>query len=175
MKRVTLTVRTSVRRLVKPAVEKALRVQLERAIDAVGESGLLSVLLTDNREIHRINLAYAKEDHATDVLSFEQPRSGPLLGDIVIAVPIATKQAKAGQRSLADELLHLSVHGVAHLIGFDHATKADEKRMFAFEATVRAAVLEKGEVGRVRVPRVKKARAVAKRSGTVSAKRRRIA
>jgi probable rRNA maturation factor len=94
-----------------------------RAARARGE---VALSLTDDREIRKLNKNFAREDHATDVLSFEQ--DAPLLGDIVISVETAARQAKG---ALVDELLHLAVHGLLHLQGYDHATKADERVMFA--------------------------------------------
>ena len=96
----------------------------------------LVVSLTDDRELRTLNREYANEDHATDVLSFEQ--GAPLLGDVVISVETAARQAKAAKHSLLAELFHLATHGVAHLLGYDHVTKAEEREMFAFEAKLRA-------------------------------------
>jgi rRNA maturation RNase YbeY len=94
--------------------------------------GEVSLSLVDDREILKLNREFAGEDHATDVLSFEQ--DAPLAGDIVISVEYAARQAK---QPLADELLHLAVHGLAHLCGYDHATKAQERVMFGWETKLR--------------------------------------
>jgi probable rRNA maturation factor len=96
----------------------------------------LTLSLTDDKELRALNRQYAAEDHATDVLSFEQ--DAPLLGDVVISVETAARQAKAAKHSLGAELFHLAVHGMVHLVGYDHATKAEERVMFAYEAKLRA-------------------------------------
>jgi probable rRNA maturation factor len=94
--------------------------------------GEVALSLVGDREIRRLNREFAREDHATDVLSFEQ--DPPLCGDIVISVEYAARQAK---QPLGDELLHLAVHGLAHLCGYDHATKAEERVMFGWETKLR--------------------------------------
>ena len=99
---------------------------------AARAKGEIALSLTDDRELHALNLQYANEDHPTDVLSFNQ--DPPLLGDIVISVPYARRQAKG---PLIDELIHLAVHGLAHLLGYDHRTKKEERVMFAYEARLR--------------------------------------
>jgi probable rRNA maturation factor len=102
----------------------------------------LALSLTGDAELRRLNREYAGEDHATDVLSFSQCEGGGdpdgPLGDVIISVPTARRQARASGGSLLDELFHLSVHGLCHLLGYDHATKREERVMFAYEARLRA-------------------------------------
>ena len=119
---------------------------LARAMAAAGRAGqTVDLTLVDDPTIHALNLRYADEDHATDVLSFAQqegeamPGDAALLGDIVIAVPTARRQARAGKRRLVDELVHLAVHGFCHLLGYDHRTPHEERVMFGYEAELRAA------------------------------------
>jgi probable rRNA maturation factor len=100
------------------------------------EGRALTLSLTNDRELRQLNHKYAGEDHATDVLSFEQ--QAPLLGDVVISVETARRQAEAAGHSLLAELFHLAVHGMVHLLGYDHATQAEERVMFAYEAKLRA-------------------------------------
>lgn len=120
-----------------PSTLRTLRARLGRAMRAAGVAGrALTLSLTDDDELRALNRQYAGEDHATDVLSFEQ--EGALLGDVVISVPTAARQARAAGHSLGGELFHLAVHGLVHLLGFDHATKAEERVMFAYEAKLRA-------------------------------------
>jgi len=122
----------------------------------------VALSLTRDAELLALNREYAGEDHATDVLSFSQregegARGGPL-GDIVISVDTAARQARAGGRPLLDELLHLAVHGLAHLQGYDHATPADERVMFGYEAKLRAQAIGRAAVQRVRRPSVRRSR-----------------
>jgi probable rRNA maturation factor len=116
-------------------------------MQAAGTDLEVALSLTDDRELHRLNLQYANEDHATDVLSFNQ--DPPLLGDIVISVPYARRQAKG---TLVDELIHLAVHGLAHLLGYDHRSKKQESVMFGYEACLRQAARARGPVRRVHRP-----------------------
>ncbi len=122
---------------VAPSTLKTLRTRLGRAMRAAGVAErALTLSLTDDRELRALNKQYAGEDHATDVLSFEQ--EAPLLGDVIISVETAARQARAAKHSLLAELFHLAVHGMVHLMGYDHATKAEERVMFAYEARLRA-------------------------------------
>jgi probable rRNA maturation factor len=136
---------------VSPSVVRELSRQVERAMRAAGAGGVLSLSLTDDDELRALNRRFAGEDHATDVLSFEQ--APPLLGDVVISVETAAKQARDGQRTLSAELVHLAVHGLAHLCGYDHATKAQEAVMFGWEAKLRVQAVGRGAVARVRRPK----------------------
>ena len=137
---------------------RELRRRLARAMQAAGVRDAVSLSLTGDREVRALNRDYAGEDHATDVLSFSQREGdgadfGPL-GDIVISVATARRQARAGKRALVDELAHLAVHGLAHLCGYDHATKAEERVMFGWEAKLRAQAEGRGSVRRVPRPKL---------------------
>jgi rRNA maturation RNase YbeY len=83
-----------------------------------------------DRRMRRLNRMYRKKDRTTDVLAFPMREShNPyplLLGDVVISVPTARRQAKESGRSLGDELAALLVHGVLHLCGYDHERSARE-------------------------------------------------
>ena len=101
----------------------------------------VSLRLTDDAEIRELNRDYRGKDKPTDVLAFAQ-QEGPaaaadLLGDIVISVPTARRQAKRG---LHAELLHLLAHGFCHLLGYDHNTDAKEREMNARAAELIRAV-----------------------------------
>ena len=90
----------------------------------------LSVLLCDDRMIRALNRDYRRKDRPTDVLAFplDDPR---VLGDIVISVDTARRQAKRARRTIAAEITMLLAHGLLHLLGFDHRTVAEERRMKA--------------------------------------------
>jgi probable rRNA maturation factor len=131
-----------------------------RAAELVGRE--LSVALSDDAELRELNRRFADEDHATDVLSFAQDEGPPIgakgpLGDVVISVETADRQARAGGRTRAAELFHLAVHGLVHLLGYDHATPEEERRMFGYEAELRAAAKARGPVARVTSPRRRRA------------------
>jgi probable rRNA maturation factor len=135
--------------VVSPSTVRTLKRRIVRAMKAAGVADrALTLSLTDDRELRALNKRYAGEDHATDVLSFEQ--TAPLLGDVVISVETALRQAKAAKHSLLAELFHLAVHGMVHLMGYDHATKAEERVMFGYEAKLRARATAAGATGRRR-------------------------
>ncbi len=97
----------------------------------------LSILLCDDATIHALNREHRRRDKPTDVLAFalqeakEGRWEGGVLGDIVISLDTAQRQADERARPLWDEVTMLLAHGLLHLLGFDHATRADERRMTA--------------------------------------------
>lgn len=99
----------------------------------------LSLKLVDDAEIRALNHIYRAREGATDVLAFpllEGPHAafrGGLLGDVVISIDTAERQAKTGRRSLDAELQRLLIHGVLHLLGYDHQDPGEARRMRAQE------------------------------------------
>jgi rRNA maturation RNase YbeY len=108
--------------------------RLARAIlSDVGEtSAELGILFVGDQRMRGFNRQYRGKDRTTDVLAFalrEAPHSSArLLGDVLISVPTAARQARQGQRSLDEELTVLLVHGVLHLCGYDHERSEKEAR-----------------------------------------------
>jgi probable rRNA maturation factor len=119
----------------------ALSTLAGRALSAerVADGSELSVLLTDDDTIWRLNREYRGTDAPTDVLSFAQtesdagaPRSeveASHLGDVVISLETARRQAAEYGLLLDDEVRHLLVHGILHLLGYDHELPEDAGRM----------------------------------------------
>jgi probable rRNA maturation factor len=95
----------------------------------------LSIVFTGDDQIRKLNKIYRGKNRPTDVLAFAQregplgDRAGRLLGDVVVSVPTARRQAASAGRSLVDELTFLVAHGLLHLLGWDHATAEDDRRM----------------------------------------------
>jgi len=87
----------------------------------------VAVRLTSDEELRRLNRTYAGEDHATDVLSFAG--EGEHLGDIAISWPATVRQAARFRHPEKTELALLSVHGLLHLLGWDHATASERAEM----------------------------------------------
>jgi rRNA maturation RNase YbeY len=104
----------------------------------IGEpSAELGILLVGNQRMRSLNHRYRRKNRTTDVLAFaardamvpHTPYLMPsMLGDVVIAVPEAARQAKEGQRSLDEELIVLLIHGILHLCGYDHERSEKEAR-----------------------------------------------
>jgi probable rRNA maturation factor len=100
----------------------------------------VSVVIVNDARMHRLNAQYRGVNQPTDVLAFAM-REGPfpalhphLLGDVVISADTALRQAQARQRTLAEELTHLLIHGTLHLLGYDHEiSPADARLMRAKE------------------------------------------
>lgn len=98
----------------------------------------LSISLVDEEEMSALHMRWMDEPGATDVLSFPMDEvrpnsasSGPaMVGDIVLCPTFAQKQAKAAGHSTQEELELLTVHGVLHLLGFDHREEEEKKAMF---------------------------------------------
>ena len=88
----------------------------------------LAVRITDDEELRRLNRTYAGDDYATDVLSFEG--EGSHVGDIAISWPRVVDQAQQWGHSEKQELSVLLVHGLLHLLGWDHATTEDTEEMW---------------------------------------------
>ena len=97
-----------------------------------------SIALVDNPTIQQLNRDFRGMDKPTDVLAFAMAEGEPvpqaadepeLLGDVVIAIPTARAQATKANKSLLAEVTMLLAHGLLHLRGYDHATKAEEKVM----------------------------------------------
>jgi probable rRNA maturation factor len=96
----------------------------------------LSVLLTDDATIHELNRAHRDKDRPTDVLSFpldEAPDASGvrLLGDVVISLDTAARQARGRKRELVAEVRFLLAHGIPHLIGHDHGSPREKRVMDA--------------------------------------------
>ncbi|MCG1022337.1 rRNA maturation RNase YbeY [Sutcliffiella horikoshii] len=107
------------------------------------QTGELSVTFVDNEKIQEINREYRDKDRPTDVISFAMEEMGEgemeihyddeaprMLGDIIISIQKAEEQAKEYGHSVKRELGFLALHGLLHLLGYDHENEADEKVMF---------------------------------------------
>jgi probable rRNA maturation factor len=108
-----------------------------RVLAAEGVAAGVSVVVTGDARVRDLNRRYRDEDKRTDVLSFSQredagefvvpPEEPARLGDVVISLPAARRQAKQAGHSLEREIALLVVHGLLHLLGYDHATEAEAR------------------------------------------------
>jgi len=118
----------------KKVPARTLKKKAERILQILKQDRLeLSLALVGNREIRQLNAAYRKKDEPTDVLSFPAgdhlAGGAKILGDVVISVDQADKQAAKAKRSREDELEILLIHGILHLLGYDHERSAKEARI----------------------------------------------
>ena len=118
---------------------------LERAAQAVlahqSTDGDLTIVLTDDAQLHELNRDYLNIDAPTDVLSFPAFETDPetarrYLGDILISVPRAAQQAQTAGHALEAEVQLLAVHGTLHLLGYDHAEAEEKNRMWKAQAEI---------------------------------------
>jgi probable rRNA maturation factor len=109
------------------------------------ENSEVSFVLTDEARVHRLNKVYRGKDRPTDVLAFAMREgehadlAGDVLGDVIVSVPTARKQAKERGVAVLDEVTMLLAHGLLHLLGWDHDTAARDRRMKAETARLCAA------------------------------------
>jgi probable rRNA maturation factor len=100
----------------------------------------LSILLCGDDFIHQLNRDYRGKDSPTDVLSFSQREGGspddPVLGDVIISIERAQKQASERHHDLGDELSLLLVHGILHLLGYDHEEDEEAEEMESKEKEI---------------------------------------
>ena len=128
----------------------ALRKTAETLLRALKQgSAELSIALVGDREMRPLNVKYRKKKKTTDVLSFfveVQPMPGAkLLGDVVISVEQARRQAKQRGKTLKSEMATLLIHGVLHLLGYDHEKSPRQaKIMFACERKLYARLCDRG-------------------------------
>ena len=99
----------------------------------------LSIVLAGDAEVKKLNRVYRKKNKTTDVLSFPllegkkmilSPKEAIALGDVVISLPQAKRQAAQQGKKLKGELALLLVHGILHLLGYDHVSLIQERKMF---------------------------------------------
>ena len=107
------------------------------------ENAIFSVIFVDDEEIHRINKEYRHVDRVTDVISFAFEDNEEkiynnirILGDIYVCIPQMKRQATSYGHSEKRELSFLCVHGLLHLLGYDHMNESDEKIMFGLQELI---------------------------------------
>jgi len=113
-------------------LKKAATLALARA----GHSkGALTILLSNDRKLHDLNVTFRGKDKPTNVLSF--PASDEeYLGDVAVAYGVTAKEAREQKKQFADHATHLVVHGVLHLLGYDHLTTRKAKVMEPLETRI---------------------------------------
>jgi probable rRNA maturation factor len=123
------------------------------------EKAELSIVLTDDDQIHELNRTYRGKDRPTDVLAFAMREgdfarlAGELLGDVIVSVPTARRQAASRGKSVLDEVTMLLAHGLLHLLGWDHETAAKDKKMRAETERLCAAAAPRSSARTASAPR----------------------
>ena len=124
-------------------VERAANATLEH--ESTPDDSDLTIVLTDDEQLQDLNRDYRDVVAPTDVLSFPASEADPetgrrYLGDILISVQRAEEQAAAADHPLEAELQLLVVHGVLHLLGYDHAEEEEKSRMWTAQSEVLASL-----------------------------------
>jgi probable rRNA maturation factor len=133
----------------------ARQIQTAENVSVKSEMGLV---ITGDEQIHKLNLKYLDEDRPTDVLSFpmnEQLDAAPVfvkvpdgkihLGEIIISFPQAVKQAEEHKHSVQREITILLIHGILHLLGYDHDIAEREQTMHKRESAILKTIEEQGQ------------------------------
>ncbi|MGZ3477058.1 MAG: rRNA maturation RNase YbeY [Polyangiales bacterium] len=185
---VTVTRRTSVAKVSGLPTNALIKKRVESMLTSLQmQKSEVSILVTDDEEIRILNREYRDTDKPTDVLSFAMQEgegarfAGDVLGDIVLSAETAARQAREAKRPLLDEATMLLAHGLLHLLGWDHATPAEDRKMRAKTDTLCIAagapplmsmggVDQDGRSRPVRTPQKKASSAPTKRRPSASAR-----
>lgn len=125
--------------LVAPLDTKLSLGSLEQALNQWRQlEGNINVKLVEDAEIRELNRQYAGNDYATDVLSFSYDQSSER-GDVAISAETAARQAEQAGHSLENEIFLLSLHGILHVLGYDHSTEAQRLEMEDLQKELAAA------------------------------------
>lgn len=121
----------------------ALKAGLDPA--EAGEAFEISLAFADDATVQELNRDYRGQDKPTNVLSFEtgeeaMPGEPVILGDVVLARETCAREAAEMDKSFSDHLTHLTIHGVLHLLGYDHIDDADAEEMESLEVEILAAM-----------------------------------
>lgn len=115
---------------------------VQSCLAAVAHAGNaeVSIRLTDTAEIHELNRQYRGKDQPTNVLSFPadlpEALDIPLLGDIVICAQVVEQEAKEQQKTVISHWAHMTIHGMLHLLGYDHIDDDEAEIMEALETRI---------------------------------------
>lgn len=107
------------------------RKQIEQAVNEnLRHDGTIGIRFVTDREIQKLNRMYRKKDKVTDVLSFGYGKEGEQLGDIAISYDQAQRQAHG---EVEHEVINLIVHGILHVLGYDHERPGEDREMFSLQ------------------------------------------
>lgn len=129
------------RRVASPLGDVAIKKSVAATLRGAGRAGdfEVGVVFVSDAEMLKLNASYRGKRRTTDVLSFGNDGAWPgggkgeLLGDVIVSVAQAERQAQAAGKPLRAEIAMLLVHGVLHLLGYDHEKLSEEKVMFQLQ------------------------------------------
>jgi probable rRNA maturation factor len=117
--------------LLRSRVARWIRAALDRPAE-------ITVRIVDELEGRALNHDFRKQDHATNVLTFDYQREPVIVADLVLCAPVIEREARAQKKTLEAHYAHLIVHGALHAQGWDHERAADAKKMEAREVELLA-------------------------------------
>lgn len=129
--------------------KRKIKNRVEKALENLNLSdNELTIAFVSNKQLQGLKKTYLGINETTDVLSFKSGDINPetdriLLGDIIISPKKARDQAKGKKHSLEIEILTLCIHGLLHLLDYDHATDVDEKWMFLLQNEILGVITNK--------------------------------
>lgn len=124
-----------------PEAEAIVRRAAEAALAREGAAGAVTLLLTDDESVRELNGRFRGKDSATNVLSFPAPANPEdHLGDVALAYGVCAREAADQGKPLSHHLQHLTVHGVLHLLGYDHIGDDEAEAMEGLERAVLASL-----------------------------------
>lgn len=113
-------------------LKKAAALAIEKGKLPRARKGNATILLTSDDRICELNARYRGKNKPTNVLSF-RARASDYLGDVALAYGVASREAESDGKSLSDHAVHLTIHGVLHLLGYDHEKAREAKVMESLE------------------------------------------
>jgi probable rRNA maturation factor len=119
-----------------PQLRRAARLAWSQGSEKDRARNSLTILLTDDARLQSLNLDFRGKDKPTNVLSF--PAEGPYLGDIAVAFGVTAREAREAGKPFAAHATHLVVHGVLHLLGYDHERAREARIMEPLEISILA-------------------------------------
>jgi len=125
----------------QPLAAQTVRDAIAAAAEFATSAGDVSVVLTDDASIRKLNREWRGFDKPTNVLSFPAAKPGlqgppPLLGDVIVAYETMAREAAEEAKPFLHHLAHLVVHGYLHLLGYDHQTDSEAGAMEALECDI---------------------------------------
>jgi probable rRNA maturation factor len=121
-----------------PQLRRAARLAWSRSPGKDPSRNSFTILLADDSRLQSLNLDFRGKDKPTNVLSFPAPGTGPYLGDIAVAFGVTRREAKEAGKPFAAHATHLAVHGVLHLLGYDHERAGEARSMEQLEIAILA-------------------------------------
>jgi len=121
--------------------DKELQLYLEKALADYSEDAEVLIRVVDSQEISALNEQYRHKQGPTNILSFpfevpEAVKGVNLLGDLVVCASVLETEAQAQQKTLKDHWAHIIIHGILHLLGYDHIDESDAQEMEAKEVLI---------------------------------------